>query len=67
MSLEERRIISMEKQIIDLTKDCYYLLSLICRNDGIEVKDWPEGQKIVEDLEHSKLFFQQAKKNNHVF
>ena len=62
MSPQERKIAALEKHVGDLTQDCYYLLSLISTDGGFEVKDWPEGQKIIKDLERSTDFFQEKNK-----
>ena len=53
MSIQEKRIANLEQQVVELTKDCYYLMSLISTDGGVNTQDWPEGRKIVEDLDRS--------------
>lgn len=57
MSLTDLYIKSLEQQVIDLTQDCHYLLSLLNTEDNIDWDNWPQGKKIKEHLEHSKDFF----------
>ena len=57
MSLQELQIRELKDQIINLTRDCHYLMSLLNTEDNIDWNNWPQGQKIKEDLEHSKDFF----------
>lgn len=57
MSLQERYTHSLESQIADLTKDCYYLISLLNQTEEIDWENWPQGQKIKEHLNRSKVIF----------
>lgn len=58
MSLQELHIKALEEQVQDLTRDCYYLLSLLNQAEKIDWNSWPQGQKIKEHLERSKDFFE---------
>lgn len=58
MSLQELHVKALEHQVQDLTRDCYYLLSLLNCSGEIDWKNWPQGQKIKEHLERSKDFFE---------
>ena len=57
MSFQELRIKALEEQVVNLTRDCHYLMSLLNQTDEIDWDNWPQGRKIKEDLEHSKDFF----------
>lgn len=57
MSLQELQIRALKDQIINLTRDCHYLMSLLNTEGNIDWDNWPQGQKIKEDLERSKDFF----------
>ena len=57
MSLQELQIRALKDQIINLTRDCHYLMSLLNTESNIDWDNWPQGQKIKEDLERSKDFF----------
>lgn len=57
MSLQELHIKALEQQVVDLTRDCYYLMSLLNSTDEIDWDSWEQGRKIKEDLERSKDFF----------
>lgn len=58
MSLQELHIRALEDQVLNLTRDCYYLLSLLNQAEEIDWNSWPQGQKIKEHLERSKDFFE---------
>jgi hypothetical protein len=57
MSLQELHIRALEDQVVNLTRDCHYLMSLLNTDGNIDWDSWPQGQKIKEDLERSKDFF----------
>lgn len=57
MSFQELHIKALEEQVVNLTRDCHYLMSLLNQTDEIDWDNWPQGRKIKEDLEHSKDFF----------
>ena len=57
MSLQELQIRALKDQIINLTRDCHYLMSLLNTEGNVDWDNWPQGQKIKEDLERSKDFF----------
>lgn len=57
MSFQELHIKALEDQVINLTRDCHYLISLLNQSEEIDWDNWPQGQKIKEHLEHSKDFF----------
>ena len=57
MSLQELHIRALEDQVLNLTRDCHYLMSLLNSTDNIDWDSWEQGRKIKEDLEHSKDFF----------
>lgn len=57
MSLQELHIKALEQQVVNLTRDCHYLMSLLNSTDNIDWDSWEQGRKIKEDLEHSKDFF----------
>ena len=61
MSLQELHVKALEQQVADLTRDCYYLLSLINDFEEIDWDSWQEGQKIRNHLERSKDFFKAMK------
>ena len=58
MSLQELHIRALEDQVMNLTRDCYYLMSLLNTEDNIDWDSWDQGRKIKEDLERSKDFFE---------
>lgn len=57
MSLQELHIRALEDQVLNLTRDCHYLMSLLNTEDNIDWDSWEQGRKIKEDLERSKDFF----------
>ncbi len=57
MSFQELHIRALEDQVLNLTRDCYYLMSLLNSTDEIDWDSWEQGRKIKEDLERSKDFF----------
>lgn len=57
MSLQELHTRALEEQVINLTQDCHYLISLLNQVDEIDWDSWPQGQKIKEHLDRSKDFF----------
>lgn len=57
MSFQELHIKALEEQIVNLTRDCHYLISLLNSTDEIDWDSWEQGRKIKEDLERSKDFF----------
>lgn len=61
MSLQELHVKALEEQVVNLTRDCHYLISLLNQSDEIDWENWSQGKKIKEDLEHSKDFFDAMK------
>jgi len=57
MSLQELHIRALEDQVLNLTRDCHYLMSLLNSTDNIDWDSWEQGRRIKEDLERSKDFF----------
>lgn len=57
MSLQELHIRALEDQVLNLTRDCHYLMSLLNTEDNIDWDSWEQGRRIKEDLERSKDFF----------
>ena len=57
MSLQELHIRALEDQVLNLTRDCHYLMSLLNSTDDIDWDNWEQGRRIKEDLERSKDFF----------
>ncbi len=49
---------NIKNQVLDLTRDCYYLLSLLNKTDEIDWDNWEEGRKIKSHLKNSDNFFQ---------
>lgn len=62
MSFQELHIRALEDQVLNLTRDCYYLMSLLNAEDNIDWDSWEQGRKIKEDLERSKDFFDVAQR-----
>ena len=57
MSFQELHIRALEDQVMNLTRDCHYLMSLLNTEDNIDWDSWEQGRRIKEDLERSKDFF----------
>ena len=58
MSFQELHIRALEDQVLNLTRDCHYLMSLLNSTDEIDWDSWEQGRRIKADLEHSKDFFE---------
>jgi len=67
MSLQELHIRALEDQVVNLTRDCHYLMSLLNSTDEIDWDNWDQGRKIKEDLERSKEFFDTIKRREDRF
>lgn len=50
---------ALKNQVVALTQDCHYLLSLLNSTDEIDWDNWPAGKKIKEDLEWSQELLEQ--------
>jgi len=57
MSLQELHLRALEEQVVNLTRDCHYLMSLLNTEGDIDWDNWEQGRRIKEDLERSKDFF----------
>ena len=66
MSLQELHIRALEDQVVNLTRDCHYLMSLLNTDGNIDWDSWPQGQKIKEDLERSKDFFDAIQRRQNI-
>lgn len=52
---------ALRNQVVALTMDCHYLISLLNSNDEIDWENWPEGKKIKDDVERSQELLERLK------
>ena len=45
---------ALKNQVVALTRDCYYLISLLNSTENIDWEGWPEGAEILKHLEQSE-------------
>ena len=53
---------ALRNQVVALTRDCHYLISLLNSTDEIDWESWSEGKKIKADLEWSQELLEQLDK-----
>lgn len=55
---------ALRNQVVALTMDCHYLISLLNSNDEIDWENWPEGKKIKDDIEWSQELLERLKESD---
>lgn len=61
----ERTLAELRNQVAALSKDCYYLISLLNTTENIDWDNWPEGQAIREHLEKSRSLLDRTRPQLH--